>query len=146
MSDTATTQGEPGTPDHRIDEGTARALLVSLGAARSAIGVLMLAAPTFSQQMISDRSDPSAAWAMRMVGGRELAIGVGGLLSSRRAPRESVRGFLAAGALADLVDGVVMTGLLRTGHARPFLGRLIQLTAYAGSAAGIAGVAAVGQD
>ncbi len=68
--------------------------------------------------------------AMRSVGGRDLALGLGALLALRRgAP---LRGWVEAGALADLADG--LAGVLAFGSLPP--GRHWPATLSAGLAAG----------
>jgi hypothetical protein len=84
-----------------MDE-TKLALLMSRG--RIAIGVSALAVPGFFAKRMSGRSETSGVEVpfARMLGARDLALGLGAVIAlDRGAP---VRGWLEAAALADAVD------------------------------------------
>lgn len=87
----------------------ARLLARALGTGRVAIGVFGLVAPGPLCRMWAGPEADTAPSRMfgRIVGGREVALGLGTLLAlSHDAP---VRGWLEAASLADAVDCVVTT-------------------------------------
>jgi hypothetical protein len=77
---------------------------VALARGRIAIGVAALAAPKLAGRVMLGRSGSAAGASVfaRMLGGRDIALGLGVVIAlDRGAP---VRGWLEAGALADGVD------------------------------------------
>lgn len=76
-----------------------------LGAARTAIGVAALAAPRAAVRRGLSAPGPSgeAVVAVRLAGGRDLALGLG-TLAACGGPAPSLAGWLAAGALVDVID------------------------------------------
>jgi len=84
----------------------ARTLAVAGARARIAIGVAGVAAPAAAARIMGGRSgaDGAAPLFVRMVGARDIALGLGAVVAiDRGAP---VRGWLEGAALADAVDGV----------------------------------------
>ncbi|HEY8338829.1 MAG TPA: hypothetical protein VIK95_03110 [Egibacteraceae bacterium] len=71
--------------------------------ARIGLGVAATLAPRLVARALMDDRDGSAAVAARMLGGRDLALGLGAVLAARRGPA-ALRGWVEAGALADGVD------------------------------------------
>jgi hypothetical protein len=88
----------------------------SIAAARVALGLALVAAPRLLMRCALKDSEPSgeAVAALRMAGGRDLALGVGGLLAARRDPA-ALRGWVEGGVLADAIDvpSVAAAGSLR---------------------------------
>ncbi len=74
---------------------------------RVGAGAVMLARPSTVEQVLGSRT-PATAWAVRLLGGREVALGLAVLVSSDRVP-------LLAGALSDGTDAVVLGRALRDG-------------------------------
>ena len=96
---------------------TGRGLAVSLAGARIAIGVVSLLAPGLVGRTItgSDGSGGGTRLFVRMVGARDLGLGLGVLVALERgAP---VRGWLEASAVVDGMD--VAACLLARRHIRP---------------------------
>jgi hypothetical protein len=94
----------------------ARDLAVSLAGGRVAIGLPSLLAPRLVARIMtrSDRSGAATSLFARMVGARDLGLGLGALIAlDRGAP---VRGWLEASALVDGVD--VAACLLARDHIR----------------------------
>ena len=85
-----------------------------------------------------EATQPGAAVFGRALGGRDLALGLGALLA--RSDRKSLRGWVAAAFLADMIDAAV-TGA-DFGNL-PRQGRLVVLAAACGAAA--LGAIAVGR-
>lgn len=83
-------------------------LLTQLFGARVGLGVVLALAPRWSWRQLCRSNPPTdeAALAVRMLGGREIALGLGGLLASRH--DGAVRGWAEAGALADTVDAAAL--------------------------------------
>src|SRR4051794_28495479 len=82
----------------------AKDVALALARGRIAIGAVALAAPGLAGRFMfgRDGSRPATKLLARMVGGRDLALGLGVVIAlDRGAP---VRGWLEAGALADVVD------------------------------------------
>lgn len=76
-----------------------------LGAARAAIGIAVLVAPRAVVRRGLAAGGPSeeAVVAVRLAGGRDLALGLG-TLQACGGPAASLSGWLVAGALVDAVD------------------------------------------
>jgi hypothetical protein len=94
-----------------------RDLAVSLAGGRIAIGVVSLLAPGFVGRTITGRdgSEGGTRLFARMVGARDLGLGLGLLVAlNRGAP---VRGWLEASAVVDGIDATAC--LLARGHIRP---------------------------
>jgi hypothetical protein len=110
-----------------------RSRLVILGAFRVGIGTAMLARPGDLPRLLG--ADSLTAERMsylgRMVGARELALGVGTLGAARRGGDPSP--WLLAQALSDAVDSLAFAGAGARGHAgRPMAAAL---SVFAGSGA-----------
>ncbi|MCU1691379.1 MAG: hypothetical protein JWM64_470 [Frankiales bacterium] len=93
-----------------------QAALVRVGA-----GLVMLARPPSVGQVLGSR-EPAAAWAVRMLGAREVALGLAVLGSGTPSS-------LLAGAGSDAVDALVLGTALRRGE----LGRTRLTRALAGA-------------
>lgn len=102
---------------------------------RLAIGVSMLLAPRGLTRRVLRGADasPDALTAWRMVGAREVALGLGCVLAARHAS-PALRGWVEAGALADAGD-VYAFGRDRGFHLLPRVGAV--LTAATAGAAGL---------
>jgi hypothetical protein len=86
-----------------------RVTRIALGAGRIALGGAFLASPKLSVRVLGLDSATAGrvTWLARMTAGRDIALGVGTLVSSvRGAP--SAAGWVVAGAAADAVDAVVI--------------------------------------
>ena len=94
-----------------------RGLAVSLAGGRIAIGVVSLLAPGFVGRTMTgnDGSGGGTRLFARMVGARDLALGLGVLVALDRG--RPVRGWLEASALVDGID--VAACLLARRHIRP---------------------------
>jgi hypothetical protein len=79
---------------------------------RVAAGAVMLLRPRTVGQVLGAPQDRSADWAVRMLSGRELALGAGALTTGGPARRA----FLLAGAVSDAVDAATLVGALRSGE------------------------------
>jgi hypothetical protein len=121
-----------------LSRDRARRLAFLNGAARCALGLAALAAPTvpLAPWVGEARSAPAVRLLARALGARDLALGLGALLAlSGDGP---VRGWMEAAALADAGDVLVTLGTSAIGPRR---GRLAVLAAAAGGAT-CAGLAA----
>ncbi len=118
-------------PMEMVGPAAARRLALALAAGRVGVGgVAVLAPRVMAKPWIGERgNDPLAAVLARALGGRDLALGLGVLMASRR--RQSLRGWVEAGALADLVDAAVT--LVAFGRL-PNRGRVLVLAAAGGAA------------
>jgi hypothetical protein len=102
-----------------------------IAAARIGIGLAAVLAPRGLLRLgTGAEPSPVAAGAVRMVGGRDIALGLGLVLGQRRRPA-AVRGWLEAGLLADAVDVVAM---LAAHDLKPAVRRLSLLAAATGTA------------
>jgi hypothetical protein len=92
-----------------------RALAVSLARGRIAFGVVSLLAPGLLARTMTGRSDGGTRLFVRMVGARDLGVGLGLQVAlDRDAP---TRGWLEASAVVDGIDAAAF--LLARPHLRP---------------------------
>lgn len=91
---------------------------LSLG--RAGAGAAMLLRPTALGALLGvDRQTAApTAWAVQMLGAREVALGLGAWTSLRRGDARASRLWLAAGLLSDAVDAVVVAGAVGRGRVR----------------------------
>jgi hypothetical protein len=113
----------------------ARDAAIALARARIAIGLAAIAAPNLATRvMFGRRRAAAAAVFARMLGGRDVALGLGAAIAlDRGAP---VRGWLEAGALADGLDS--LSALLARGVIPPAVRVNTVLLSGAAAWAGIA--------
>lgn len=76
-----------------------------IAAARIGIGVAATLAPRLVSQLQFGSSTPAQLFTVRMLGGRDLALGLGALLAARHGSA-TLRGWVEAGGLADAVDAL----------------------------------------
>ena len=114
-----------------VSPPAARRLALALAAGRVGLGGVAMVAPrVVAQPWIGERgNDPLTAVLARALGGRDLALGLGVLIASRRG--QPLRGWVEAGALADAVDAAVT---LAAFGRLPNRGRLLVLAAAGGAA------------
>ena len=99
-----------------------RRLLDSLSGERMALircaaGSVLLARPRSVVDVLGGDPvlSPAGDWGTRMLGVRELALGLGVLVAAQGPDTARTRLWFAAGALSDAVDTVVLTSALRRG-------------------------------
>lgn len=79
-----------------------------VGALRTALGVVTLLAPRLvARVLLAQPEHAGARVLLRMFAGREIALGVGQVLATRRGPA-AARGWVEAGGLTDAVDVAAM--------------------------------------
>ncbi|HWB70612.1 MAG TPA: hypothetical protein VG452_00200 [Egibacteraceae bacterium] len=95
----------------RLGEAGPTVLAWGLAAGRLAIGLAALGSPEAltRRALRGGRLADESVTLARMAAGRDVALGLGALLASRRGP-QALRGWLEAGALADAVDAAVFAG------------------------------------
>lgn len=106
--------------------------LTQMFGARLGLGLLLTCAPRWSWRLLSWPNRPSdeAVLAVRMLGAREIGLGLGGLLATRH--DGAVRGWAEASVLADGVDTVALAiGPGVSGWRRPATALLAGGTAVA---------------
>lgn len=110
---------------------------------RTGLGVVMLARPRLVPDVLG--ADPAVTarsdWAVRMLGAREVALGLGALQACRSGDRRAARPWLLAGVLSDGTDALVLSSALGAGR----LGGTGVRTALVAAAAGGAVAAALAQ-
>lgn len=124
--------------------GTARAagaaIPVAFGGTRLVLGLAMVARPRLLGGLLG--ADPAATaatgWSTRMLGTRELALGIGTLLL-RSEPRQ-LRRFLAIQAGCDAGDAVFLAAAVRQGRVARGRGLLLALCSAAGAAGDVLAV------
>lgn len=86
----------------------ASTVLTQLFGVRLVLGVVLVCAPRWSWRQLTRPRQPGddTALAARMLGGREIALGLGGLLAARH--DGAVRGWAEAGVLADIADAAAV--------------------------------------
>ncbi|MFL6073133.1 MAG: hypothetical protein ACJ73S_07010 [Mycobacteriales bacterium] len=116
-----------------MDLERARRYAALLTTTRTALGVLAVAAPRVPARpwVGPDADHPAAELFGRAMGGRDLALGLGGLGSLAGPPAATAR-WLTYGGVADAVDAAVTVAAWRR---LPRAGRLLVTAAAAGSAA-----------
>lgn len=110
-----------------------------LALGRSGIGAVMVGAPRVVPQALGVDSATATqmAWAVRMLGAREIAMGLGTLAALRGGDRRAARLWVAGGVLADAVDALAVAGALSRGRLRGSTGLGLVLTASAAAALGV---------
>jgi len=104
-----------------------------LAAGRTAVGVTMLTRPLLVPTVLGVDAVSSArmAWAVQMLGAREVALGLGALLG-----RGDRRLWAAAGLLSDAVDAVAVAAAVGQGHVRRSTGAGLVVVAAGAAAIG----------
>ena len=124
-----------------MHDGDAQADLAALAArgiaaARVAIGIAATLAPGLVSRLQFGSDTPSQRILVRLLGGRDLVLGLGVLMAARRGS-SGVRGWVEAGGLADGIDALAFA------RSRPGAANRRRLTALvAGSSAALSGWAA----
>ena len=85
--------------------------------ARVGIGVVATLAPATASQLQFGSAPPGQVAAVRMLGARDLALGLGALLAAGQGGA-GFRGWVEAGALVDAVDAVAFLRSPRNGGVR----------------------------
>ncbi|HJQ41989.1 MAG TPA: hypothetical protein VJ831_02795 [Jatrophihabitantaceae bacterium] len=95
---------------------SARTTAKLLGAGRIGLGSTFLLAPEFAVRAVGldGATARRVVWLSQMTAGRDIAIGVGTLISAARGRDASA--WVAAGAAADAVDAAALAGAVRTGR------------------------------
>lgn len=111
-----------------------RLIATCFGALRCGIGLVMLVDPVRLPRLLhTDLANPrDVTWLGRMVGARELALGVGTLDAVRRSGE--LRGWFAAQAVSDGGDAVALVAALRDRQVSPGPALLIMSAAAGGAA------------
>ena len=107
-----------------------------LGLARTGVGLSMLVRPGLVPAVLGvDAPARSAmAWAMQMLGAREIAVGLGGAAAARQGDPGTARAWLAAGLLCDAVDAVAVANAVGRGRLQPVAGGALIAAAVAATA------------
>ncbi len=89
---------------------------VLLSAGRAGLGALMLAAPAQVARTLGTPtvSAQDGAWATRMLGAREVAVGLGSVVGLRSNDRTVRRTWLLAGLVCDLADLAIFGAAVRS--------------------------------
>ena len=118
----------PTTDDEKLADLAARGIAL----ARVGIGVGATLAPRLVSRLQFGVTTPRSAIVVRMLGARDLALGLGALLAVRRGS-SGLRGWVEAGVLADAIDAVAFL------RARPEDARSRALTVLAAGGAAVVG-------
>jgi hypothetical protein len=111
------------------------AVALTLARARIAIGAAALVAPRLAARVMGASDSPAGAAPLlaRMLGGRDVALGLGTVIALDRG--KPVRGWLEGSALADAVD--CLACLLARGELSP---NVVRATVGLGGGSAIAGI------
>lgn len=92
-------------------------VVIALAAGRVAVGVLLLARPGLLPALLRvDRTSRTrTAWAMRMVGGREIGLGLGSVIAGRAEPSSARRPWVAAAMISDGTDAIAIAAAIAAG-------------------------------
>ena len=102
-------------PDPTVSRAPSDRVGLALGLSRAALGVLLLVRPALLPGLLGVRDPSRAGWAMQMLGGREIALGLGSVLAIRAEPVASARTWLAAGLISDSTDSITIAAAAVTG-------------------------------
>lgn len=81
----------------------ARLLVLAIALGRIGIGLIATVAPTAAARFQFGAAPPAQTLTIRMLGARDLSLGLGAMLAARHGSA-ALRGWVEAGALADTVD------------------------------------------
>ena len=115
----------------------------ALSVGRIGAGTAMTLRPSLVQAAlgVDPVSAGRTAWAVQMLGARDLALGVGALVALRRGDARASRLWLAAGLFSDAVDAFAISRAIGKGTVRPAAGSAtvgVALTAVAIQTAALA--------
>jgi hypothetical protein len=91
------------------ESALARLLVHTIAVGRIAIGAVATLAPAAAGRFQFGSAPPAQTLAIRMLGARDLGLGLGALLAVRHGS-PALRGWAQAGALADAVDAAAFAG------------------------------------
>jgi hypothetical protein len=113
-------------------------MAVQLTAGRTLLASAIMAGPVVSLRLLGADTATAqrVAWVTRMTAVRDGALGVGGLLASRRGDGAAT-GWLLGGAVSDAVDAIVIAHAVKQGRVK---GIVPTLAAPLGAVAALAGV------
>jgi hypothetical protein len=114
-----------------MDTLDTRSTALVLARGRAIIGLILLAAPGLAARVWFGDSSPRVRALLRMVGVRDLVLGVGALTTLKERTQDAE--WIGVGALADAVDGVVTL----TTPGLPLRSRLVGPTALGSALVGI---------
>jgi hypothetical protein len=114
-----------------MDTLDTRSTALVLARARAIIGIVLLAVPGLPARVWFGESSPRVRALLRMVGVRDLILGVGALTTLKERTQDAE--WIGMGAFADAVDGVVTL----TTPGLPLRSRLVAPTALASALLGI---------
>jgi hypothetical protein len=104
----------------RIAVPDARSLALQLGAGRTVLAAMIMAAPVPAARLLG--ADTATAqrvtWLTRMMAVRDGALGAGALASTRSDDARGAGGWVLGGAISDAVDAAVIAGALTQGRVR----------------------------
>jgi hypothetical protein len=113
-------------------------LALQLAAGRTLLAAAIMAAPVPMLRVFG--ADTATAqrvvWLTRMTAARDGALGVGGLIAARRGGADATR-WIAAGAVSDAVDAVVIASAVRQGRIKGLLPTAMAPLAALAAATGI---------
>lgn len=120
-----------------------RATPAHLALARAGAGTVMIGRPRTLPQLMGVDSATAArmAWAVQMLGAREVALGLGTLVALRSPDRAGSRLWLAGGVLSDGVDALAVAGALARGRVRTSSGLGLVAVAAGAVALGVRALA-----
>jgi hypothetical protein len=108
-----------------------RSTALVLARGRAVVGIVLLLVPGLAARLWFGESSPRIRALLRMVGVRDLILGVGALTTVKEHTQDAE--WIGMGAVADAVDGVVTLTTSRL----PFRGRLVGPTALGCAVLGI---------
>lgn len=114
-----------------------RATPTHLALGRTGVGAVLVVRPRALPQALGVDSATATrmAWALQMLGAREIALGLGTYAALRNPDRAASRLWVAGGVLADGVDAVAVVGALLKGRVSKGTG--LGLAALAAAAAAV---------
>lgn len=116
-----------------------RATPAQLALGRTGVGAVMVVRPRAVPQALGVDSATATrmAWAVQMLGAREIALGLGTWAALRSPDRAASRLWLAGGVLSDGVDALAVSGALLKGRVSKCSGLGLVAVAAAATALGV---------
>lgn len=133
-------------PAAKLGPLPARSVGVGLGLLRCAIGAVMVGDPPRLAQLlgVDTVTARQTGWLTMMIGGREIALGVGSLIALGGG--HGGRTWYTAQAVTDTGDALALATAARSGRVSAPLAMLVAASALGGAALNLAAARAAGED
>ena len=127
---------------------TRRVTPARLALGRTGAGAVMLAKPRLLPESlgVDSASATKTGWVVQMLGAREIALGLGTLVTLRSPDRPAARTWVAAGVLSDSADVLAIGAAVLNGRLSRPVGALVVATALTAALSGLHALASHDSD